>query len=50
MHFNVGNGLFDWPITKKNTITMDKVEDYISVPFDLAILITRVKFWAKEMG
>lgn len=44
--------IFDWPITKTNTQTMDylQIEDYVALPICLAIKVTRVEFWPKDMG
>jgi hypothetical protein len=44
--------IFDWPIIKTNTQTMDslKIEDYVALPICLDIKFTRVEFWPKDMG
>jgi hypothetical protein len=44
--------IFDRPITKTNTQTMDslKIEDYVALPICLAIKLTRVEIWPKDMG
>jgi hypothetical protein len=44
--------IFDWPITKTNTQTMDslKLKEYVALPIRLAIKVTRVEFWPKDMG
>jgi hypothetical protein len=41
--------IFDWPITKTNTQTMNslKIEDYVPLPIILAIKVT---IWPKDMG
>jgi len=44
--------IFDWPITKTNTQTMDSlnIEDYVALPICLAIKVTRVRVLAKGYG
>ncbi len=48
--FILVTGLFDWPMTKKNTITMDKVEDYISVPLWSSNIDNKGKILGKRYG